>query len=146
MDIYEATLENCPAQEDCSFFHGLYLEGASWDPLRKVLVEARTSEFFEKFPVVRVFVEELKKGEEEAPISEFGLLDNPQASKSELKQMEEMEQLNKEIQKHGSDSNSIRSPVRSPSGDGSVMSSAKNLVNQKSSTSNYNFKIGGDPN
>ena len=81
MDIYEPTFANCPPEENHAFVYGLYLEGASWDPDRKLLVEARTTAFFENFPVVRITTEELKKGEVDDPISVFGELDNPKPSK-----------------------------------------------------------------
>jgi hypothetical protein len=81
MNFYEPTFANCPPEENHAFVYGLFLEGASWDLDRKLLVEARTTSFFEIFPVVRITTEERKKGEVEDFVSEFGDLDNPKPSK-----------------------------------------------------------------
>lgn len=81
----EPTIQNCPEDDNWSYLYGLWLEGASWDSERKLLVEAQTSSFFEKFPVIKVVIEPKAGEEDDKPISEFDEIDNPQPSKQELK-------------------------------------------------------------
>ena len=147
--IIEPTIQNCPEDDNCSYLYGLWLEGASWDPERRLLVEAQTSSFFEKFPVIRVVIEPKVFEEDDKPISEFDEIDNPQPSKQELKQLQEIEKLNEELQRQelSSPSRSKEASMmqKSPSGgmESSQLSSTKKLT-QNNSTSNYNFRMGAD--
>lgn len=66
-----------PTSDNVSYFYGLFLEGASWDPVNRLLVEPEEAIYFEKFPVVKVVVETLEEGED-GVMSVFEELDNPQ--------------------------------------------------------------------
>jgi len=50
MDTEPATLQAGP--NDGCYIHGFFLEGASWDPSAKVLVEARPKELYSTFPMI----------------------------------------------------------------------------------------------
>lgn len=119
--IIEPTIENLPEVEDSSFIYGLYLEGAAWDIENQLLVEQQTTAFFEKFPVVRVVIEQKADDEEEKPTSEYDELDNPQPTKQELKEMQEIEKLNDQISKQD-----VQSPGRSKETSGMNKSPSSN--------------------
>jgi len=96
-DVFEPTKANCVSEDNTSFIFGLWLEGASWDPESRMLVEARTTQDFEKFPVIKVIVTAKEDEEEDKALSDTEELDNPKPTKAELKQQEEIDRINEEL-------------------------------------------------
>ncbi len=57
LDFTDATAENCPAENNVAYIHGLWLEGASWDRENRIIVEQTNSQIYDKFPVIKVVTE-----------------------------------------------------------------------------------------
>lgn len=51
------SFENCPREEFCSYFYGLFLQGAEWDYENKLLIEPITPHLYQEFPVIRCVTE-----------------------------------------------------------------------------------------
>ncbi len=66
MDFTDATAENCPAETNVAYIHGLWLEGASWDRENRIIVEQTNSQIYDKFPVIKVVTELMSQEEQDA--------------------------------------------------------------------------------
>ena len=54
MDIYEPIPENCPHESNSAYAYGLWLEGACWDPKKRMLVEPKNPNVYNRFPIVKI--------------------------------------------------------------------------------------------
>lgn len=131
-----------PSEDNASYFYGLFLEGASWDPLQRMLVESTSTSYFEKFPVVKVVVEKLDD-DEDGVMSVFDELDHPKLSAKENRQLEEIERLNEELFRSAQQSalsrqTSLDSPSKSER--------SSSALHKDGSAKNFNFIFGADLN
>ena len=80
LDIQEST--EPPTERYVTYLHGLYLEGAEWDPVTRQVIETTAAERFVPFPAIRVRTLRLS----ECTLPRASLADGVGASKKKKKQ------------------------------------------------------------